>query len=133
MSCPTENKLEVNCQEESWFRLEATITDEDGNPITSAMIDSLVVTIVEVNSGDIVNGRDNQNVLNSNGGTLDDMTGLFSFQVVPDDTAIVNSSTLIGNVEEHLATFSLTWNTNRKIHWTYSILIQNETSVPQGV
>jgi hypothetical protein len=46
------------------------VVDEDGVPVDSAQVTSLTLTYYDVLSGAIINGRDNQDVLNTNDVTL---------------------------------------------------------------
>lgn len=68
-------------------RLTATITDETGAPVPAANLSTLKLTLYDLISDAIVNGRDKVNVLNANGGTVD-AQGLFTWQGSPADTAM---------------------------------------------
>lgn len=97
----------VNVQERTNGAYEATLLDEDGVAISLASIDSITLTLIDEDSGDVVNGRSAQNVLNANGGTMHATSGLFRWEWSPADTAIVGSAPP-GDPERHLATFTVT-------------------------
>lgn len=124
------NYDEISCNERTTLVIEATLLDESGDPITAAQVDSIEMTLVETVSGSIVNSRQKQDVLNTNDCTLHATSGLFTWAVRPEDTAIVDVAA-VGEIERHLATFTVTWATTETQHWEYLLKIRNLHSVPQ--
>lgn len=121
---------ELQINEDSFGEITATLQDESGTAIALTDIDSLEMTLIEVHSGDIINSRQKQNVLNTNNCTVHATSGLFTWNVQPDDTSI-EGSTRIGQREEHLATFTLTWDTTKQLHFEILLQVLNLRSVPQ--
>lgn len=124
-----ENYTEVECNEESTLTITATLKDTSGTVIASADIDSITLDLIETASGDAVNSRTAQNVLNANNCTMHATSGLFTWNVQAADTTIVNTSTQIGDFEQHLATFVVTWDTTNKLPWRVLLKVRNLRSV----
>jgi hypothetical protein len=81
-----------------------------------AFLTTLTVTLQDVDSGQIVNGRDAQNILNANGGTVTTDAGppvvtTVVLELLPDDTVLVNP---VRRVEYRLLTFRWTWNSGQR-------------------
>lgn len=77
--------------------VRATLVDEDGDTITVPL--TATVTLYDVASGDIINGRAQHDVLD------DIAAGVLAWRMEPDDTAVVGSAAL----EEHVALLEWTW------------------------
>lgn len=73
------------------LELTTVIRDMDGEELGSADLDSLTLTLHDEDTHSVINERDDQDVLNLNGGTLDG-DGNFTLRLDPDDMAITNSS-----------------------------------------
>lgn len=56
-------------EEESAYRLECQITDTFGDPVADEVITAITLTLYDQESGEIINSRDAQSVLNANDGT----------------------------------------------------------------
>ena len=111
----------------------ATLVDEAGDAVERDAIDSLRLWLYEVRSNTIINSRDNQDVLaqGSHGVTFAD--GVVSWQLSPDDNAIVRA-TQQPVVEYHEAVFAATWSGGaRGKTWKVSIRVSNLTPVPATV
>ncbi len=80
----------------------ATLRDRDGVAIPAADVSSLTLTLTNAATGEIVNGRNAQDVLNDNSVTLS-AQGALAWTIQPADTALVVSGAAS---EEHVATFS---------------------------
>jgi hypothetical protein len=81
-----------------------------------AFLSTLTVTLHDVDSGQVVNGRDAQNILNANGGTVTTSPGppvvtTVTFELAPDDTILVNPAR---RVEYRLLIFRWTWNSGQR-------------------
>jgi hypothetical protein len=77
-----------------------------------AFLSTLTVKLVDVDSGQVVNGRNWQNILNANGGVVTTAPGppvvtTVTLELLPDDTVLVNPAR---RVEYRLLTFRWTWN-----------------------
>lgn len=124
--------LELEINERSTFVYTAILKDEDGNPVELAAIDSLTLTIIEEESGDVVNSRNAQDVLNNNNVTLHASTGLLTWNVQVLDTAIVNTETPYGSFETHIATFTIAWTDGaeeKQMHREIFLKVKNLRSV----
>lgn len=131
------SRTEINCKENTSFPAYATLEYYNGSayvPILSAQVDSIEMTLVNVNettlATSIVNSRQKQDVFDDNDCTFHATTGLFTWDVRPEDTEIVGS-TPINAKEKHLATFTVTWDTTKKMHFEILLIIENLRSVPQ--
>lgn len=73
-----------------------------GTPIPKSKIQTLELTLRDSASGEIVNSRDAQSVLDANGGTVDTTSGAFAWRVSAADTAELDAT---AEVEERIASF----------------------------
>lgn len=92
-----------------------TLTQEDGvTPVPGASIDSIVVTLTDVVTGAVINSRNQQSLINVNGGTFDvtGTTGAFSWELSADDNPFLRSSPppLEAEQEMHQAIIEWSWN-----------------------
>lgn len=83
---------------------ETVFVDRSGQPIDSGSVTAIAVTLVDVESGWIVNSRNAQNVLGANGGALS-AGGVFTLQLTPNDTVSIGT----GKFQERRMTFSVTY------------------------
>lgn len=88
-------------------RYRATIVDTDGSAIPASSITTLTVKLTDINTGSVINSRNDQSLLNANDGTVDS-NGLLSWYMRSADNPIVTSSSS-ASVESHLAMFTVTW------------------------
>lgn len=79
--------------EKTTARYQATVADETGAAIPAASLTTLKVTLYDQSTGNIINSRNSQNILNANGATVDS-AGLLTWTLTPADTAIVGDKTL---------------------------------------
>jgi hypothetical protein len=70
----------------------ATIKDAAGTPIPLAQITTLTLTLFDNATHSIINGRDDQNVLNSNGVMVEETSGKLTWNMSSLDTAIGNTA-----------------------------------------
>jgi hypothetical protein len=75
--------------ERSTYQYQVGLLAPDKLPVNPTQIASIALALRDVTSGGIVNSRDHIDVLNVNGGVLS--LGLFTFQFVSDDTAILGT------------------------------------------
>lgn len=73
--------------ERSTAELYVEVLDKDGAAVALNAISAIDVTMLD-STGAIVNGHNAQNVLNTNGGTLETVGGatVFRLAIAPDDT-----------------------------------------------
>ena len=76
--------------ERSTYRYEVDLLTAAGAALPAASVSSIKLTLRDVTSDTIVNSRSAVEVINQNGGVLED--GAFSFQFEEADTAIVGSA-----------------------------------------
>lgn len=91
--------------------VEATFVDMDGNAIDGAAILSLTATLEYIDpegTSTIINGRSDQSILNTNGGTVD-AGGELTLRLQAADNPIINTSGS-GSNETHILS----------LEWTYS-------------
>lgn len=87
----------------------ATLLDETGATVTA--LDTVRVWLRDVATGQILNSRDGQSLLNANGGTFS--AGVLTWQMAPADHAIVGGNAL----ERHEAVFEAVWDTTKAKTW----------------
>lgn len=90
--------------EDSSYELTLTWRNEDGNAIALAEVSTLTLTYYQRFSGDIINSRSDQNVLNTNNVTYHATSGLMTWTVQPADTAITDTAL---DIEAHRALFEI--------------------------
>jgi len=103
-----------------------TLTDENGVAIPSGSIDTLTLTLSNVDDGTIVNSRDGQDVLNLNNVTVTS-GGLLTYTIQPLDTVIVDNTK---DYETHRATFEMNFNSGVSYgNWDVDLMIRNLSKV----
>jgi hypothetical protein len=106
----------------------ATLESEEGVPIGASQISAMTLTYYEMSTGEIVNGRNEQHVLNANNVTVHASSGLLTWTLQPDDTAMLLSDAM---QEIHRALFEWSWDVpTRYDKHIVDILIQNLEKVP---
>lgn len=88
----------------------AQIGDENGDPLSGSVLLTLCVTFYDLTTGDIINGRNNQDILNKNNAAVD-ATGLLTWRLDPADTYLVSTD---NKTETRIALFTWTWGTPEK-------------------
>lgn len=103
--------LDTIVTERSTPEYESTILDQNKSAVP--ILDSLTLTLWDEATGNAINGRDKQNVLNANGGSFN--SGVFTFVMTPLDTAIVDATK---GTENRRITYDAIWNggDGRKTH-----------------
>lgn len=87
-----------------------TLRDESGAAIAAASLTSVTLTLYEPGSGQIINSRTNQNVLNQNQVTIDEF-GKVSWDIQLADVTILDASR---PTEVHRALFFFSWSGGTK-------------------
>lgn len=104
----------------------ADVQDHEGNAIAGSSLDTLTLTLYDKSTSDIINSRNAQNVLNTNGVTVDG-SGNLSWVMDPDDNAIITATS---KVEKHIALFMWTWDSGNKAgKHEVTIQVKNLTKV----
>lgn len=91
------------------------LQDEDGNFLTDSDLSSLTLTLYRTQDGTIINGRDDQNVLDAANVTVSSDSsgsnaGKVTWTMQPDDNAVTDpDGTPVGALERHTALFSWSW------------------------
>jgi hypothetical protein len=80
---------------------DSQLTNEDGDGIDPADLESLELTLVDVVTGAVINSRDAQDALNANDVTLES-DGTLEWKITPEDNVILNDARAY---EEHMAIF----------------------------
>lgn len=112
--------------EHSSARVQFTVKDQAAVAIPAADLNAFTLTLYDVATGEILNGRDNQNVLNANGVTVD-AAGLVTWLMQPADNAVLNQERT--TVETHIALFTFTWDEGHH-HYDLPITVRNLARVP---
>lgn len=106
-------------KEKNTYSLTFNLVDENGAAIPHTSLDALTCTLYYYNQlllhgdryhMDIVNSRNNQNVLNTNNFTVNS-SGVVVWNIQPNDTKKINQST---NLEIHVALVTWKWEANAK-------------------
>ena len=95
-------------------------------PLAGTDLDALTLTVVHGYSGEVINDRDEQDVLNTNGVTVNSQ-GRLVWRVTPEDTAIVNDAL---TEEPHRCQFRWTYGAKAG-SYEFVLLVQN-TPRPEG-
>lgn len=112
-------------------KLKSTLTDPDGVAIPVASLYSFELTLFSVHTGNPINSRNHQNVLNQNGVTItsagNPLVTTVQWQTVMADM-IIEKPTLLK--EHHIALFEWTWDGGNKSGKTeINIYVKNLSKV----
>jgi len=88
----------------------SALIDDLGEPVQGALLTTLTLTVLQEYTLAVVNGRDGQNVLNTNGVTID-TDGMLRWGLTVDDTVILNDAL---RKEMHRALFAWTFDSGTK-------------------
>lgn len=89
-------------------KFTATIVDESNTAISYRLLNSITLTLTDKYTGEVINSRDEQDVLNVNDVTIS-ANGELVWDVQPEDNEIVGT----GKVEDHEALFEWSWDDAR--------------------
>lgn len=113
--------------EKTTSQYTATIVDEAGVAVPLAQITAATLTLYATDANQtIVNSRDNQNVLNTNGVTIHATSGLLTWTIATLDTAILDNTL---SIEKHVALFTISWGTGKTLRHEIALLIRNLSKV----
>ena len=96
--------------ERSSARYTATLLDEAGAAVPLTSLTALRLWLRTVRNGTVINARNDQDVLNTNGVTYHATSGLLTWALAPADNAIISDTGL----EFHEAVFRATWDAGAK-------------------
>lgn len=96
--------------EKTTARLTAVLKDEADAVVGSAALTTLTLTLYDERTGAILNLRNQQSVLNANGGAVD-ANGNLTMTLAVADNAIQNTDL---KREMHVALFEYTWSAGAK-------------------
>lgn len=108
---------------------EVRLDDEDGQPVAAATLTSLTLSLYGP-GGDIINNRDEVDVKNTNGGTLDPTSGEFRMDFTSDDSPILDATLAPGDQEVHRALFVAKWGTGKQKSWIVNIAVRQVSRLP---
>jgi hypothetical protein len=109
---------------------EGTLKDEQGVVVPLASLSSITLTLFGKKVDDIINSRDDDDVLNAGGGTYHATSGLFTMTFDGDDSPIITASSKDGKVEDHWAMFDAQWGTGGRLIWLVKIRVRQLRRVP---
>lgn len=109
--------------------LTATIKDNTGTPIPGASLETLTVTLYEVLTGSIINGRNDTNILGANGGSVS-VGGVLTWNMDAADNQILSATSPPVTDERHVALIEFTFNGGRRGKHEALILVVASEKVP---
>jgi len=102
------------------------LEDKNGDPVALDNLVTLRMTYYDVASGEIINSRDHQGVLNANQVTVHDTNGTVTWAMLVEDTTLLSEASAI---EKRRALFE--WATDDKVgHWEVAFWILNREHLP---
>jgi hypothetical protein len=107
--------------EQTTARYTAKLLDEIGAAVPSSALTSLTLLLYDKATGQILNSRNTQNVLNANGVSIDG-SGNLTWVMDPADNAIVTDSNA---TEVHIAVFIGRWGVTKKVTHDLAITVRN--------
>ena len=113
--------------ERTSVRYTAKLVDDNGDAISVNNLTAITLTVYDKKTGNILNSRDEQDVLNTNNVTIT-TAGDVEWIIQPADIAIVNAN-LVN--ETHIALFEWTWNSGTRVgKQEIELAVKNLTKVP---
>lgn len=88
-------------------KYSATLLDEEGVGVDAADLDTVTLTLYDTATEDIVNEREEQNILNTNQVEIDTL-GNLEWNWLPEDMPLLNE--ISRTPEVHTALFTFIWN-----------------------
>jgi len=106
VAAPTPYLIELTEGETATYT--ASLQDENGAPVSSASLSGARLTYYSVHTGAIINGRNNQNILNANNVTIS-AGGALAWKLQEADVRISDAPIADGAVVSHRAVFVFEW------------------------
>lgn len=126
--------FEVN--EHSSAEYSADLKDQDGNPVGVANLTLARLTLYDRDTDTVLNERDDQDILNANDVTIEDVTAgstitrtRLVWALQPEDNVVIRQARLSG--EPHLALFSFEWAGGGHHHHQATIYVRPLQHVPR--
>jgi hypothetical protein len=113
-------------QKSTTARYTATLKDELGAVVPGSTLTALTLTVYDVDTSQILNARDAQDALNTNGVSVDEQGNLV-WTIAPADTAIITASK---SSERHRAVFAFSWGNGKRAWHRVDLQVDNESVVP---
>lgn len=104
----------------------ATLKDQADAVVPASTLATLTLTLYNVADLSIINSRNAQDVLNTNGVAVSE-EGVLTWTIAPADNAIVNAARAS---ELHKAVFVATWDTTKQMVHEVDIRVKNVGKVP---
>lgn len=114
----------IDVAERGTFVYQANLVDQDGASVPGSSLDSLTLTLFDVDTAVILNSRSSQDVLNTNGVTVDG-EGLLTWVSSAADNPLVTLTETDGTVrryECHQAMFVATYAAGTRV-WRREVTI----------
>lgn len=112
MTCCDEDRGAIELQEGQSGVFTFILKDENGDPVEKAAVDTLTLHIYDRLTDEIINTRDEQDVLDANGVTMHATSGLVTWSIAPVDVPFLGGDTIPAEV--HIARFRATWDSGAK-------------------
>lgn len=110
--------------------ITAELVDQADLPIVKANINALTLTLYDMATLGLINSRDNQNILDTNGGSLHATDGTLTIELSPLDMVIVSALNPPPRYEHHVARIEWTYNTTRKGSCDIEFRVENSQKEP---
>lgn len=117
--------LETVIPERSTRRYRCTLLDSTGSPVPKASVSSLHMTLTNLSTNTIINGRELTDVLSG----LHDTSGALSITLTAEDNQICNPRLALNAIERHLLQLHVVFNGGEEWHEA-ELKIQNLRRVP---
>lgn len=93
-----------------------TLTSDGSTPVAAASVNSLTMSLIDRRTRAVINSREDQNILNTNNVTLHATSGLLTWEIQEEDTAIVNTTDPVQfqKDELHFAIFTVLFDTSTR-------------------
>lgn len=104
----------------------ATLQDEVLVPLKLTDIVSLTLTLRDIETETVINGRNAQDALNANDVTIHATSGLLTWHMQPADNQIVESR---ADYELHRAVFDCVYNVSQRVVHAIYVLVENISGV----
>lgn len=102
-------------------RYTASLVDETGAVVPASSLSALTLLLYDKATGTVLNGRNNQNVLNTNGVTVDENGNLVWILSPPDNTIVTTTEPH----EVHVAVFTGHWGAGKEVTHDIAITVRN--------
>ena len=100
------------------------LQDENSVPILLADIDAITISLCNLVDGAVINSRSDQNALNANNVVIT-TSGTLTFNLQPEDTAIIDVTLAEDSIEVHRATFKMQFNSVSFANWDVDFNVRN--------